>query len=84
MRHPPTTRTPPARTRCASWNRCSRIRGPANSPSLADLRAPAKAAVWFEHPAHLPMIEEPGRVLVALLHTVRPFAVQRAKAAPKR
>lgn len=50
---------------------------------LADLRAPAKAAVWFEHSAHLPMVEEPGRVLVALLDTVRPFAVQQTKAAPK-
>lgn len=34
---------------------------------LARLHAPAKRVVWFEHSAHLPMIEEPGRTLEALL-----------------
>ena len=38
------------------------------------LQAPSKVAVWFEHSAHLPMIEEPGRVLQALLEHVRPLA----------
>jgi len=40
------------------------------------LQAPAKVTVWFEHSAHLPMIEEPGRVLVALLEHARPLAAQ--------
>ena len=38
------------------------------------LQAPKKTTVWFEHSAHLPMIEEPGRVLAALLQYVRPLA----------
>lgn len=41
---------------------------------LARLKAPAKEIVWFEHSAHLTMSEEPGRALVALVETVRPFA----------
>lgn len=39
---------------------------------LERLRAPRKAAVWFEHSAHLPMIEEPGRTFAALLEHVLP------------
>lgn len=39
------------------------------------LSAPSKRVVWFEHSSHLPMIEEPGRVLDALLRYVRPIAV---------
>ena len=38
------------------------------------LRAPKKQVVWFEHSAHLPMVEEPGRVFAALLEHVRPLA----------
>lgn len=38
------------------------------------LHAPKKVMVWFEHSAHLPMIEEPGRVLVHLVHDVLPLA----------
>lgn len=44
---------------------------------LARLNAPRKQAVWFEHSAHLPFIEEPGRVFAALLNDVRPLAVAR-------
>lgn len=40
---------------------------------LDALDAPAKQAVWFEHSAHLPMIEEPGRVFAALLDRVLPL-----------
>ena len=39
---------------------------------MSGLSAPRKQIVWFEHSAHLPMIEEPGRVLKALLEEVRP------------
>lgn len=38
------------------------------------LRAPQKATVWFEHSAHLPMVEEPGRVFAALLAEALPLA----------
>jgi proline iminopeptidase len=41
---------------------------------LARLAAPHKALVWFDDSAHLPMIEEPGRMLQALLTKVRPLA----------
>lgn len=37
------------------------------------LQAPAKMLCWFENSGHLPMIEEPGRTLAALL-AVRAFA----------
>ena len=50
------------------------------SPIVANwmerLSAPSKKVIWFEHSAHLPMIEEPGRVLEALLHHVLPHAPQ--------
>jgi pimeloyl-ACP methyl ester carboxylesterase len=44
---------------------------------MRQLRAPVKSTIWFEHSAHLPMIEEPGRVLAALLKHVRPLAEPR-------
>ncbi len=44
---------------------------------MRQLRAPVKITVWFEHSAHLPMIEEPGRVLAALLEHVQPLAERR-------
>ncbi|MEG3122413.1 alpha/beta fold hydrolase [Sphingomonas sp. GB1N7] len=34
---------------------------------LAHLHAPQKRAIWFEHSAHLSFVEEPGRMLQALL-----------------
>lgn len=37
---------------------------------LEGLAAPSKAVVWFEHSAHLPPHEEPGRFLVALVEHV--------------
>lgn len=41
---------------------------------LQRLTAPQKTVVWFDNSAHLPMIEEPGRTLQALLTRVRPLA----------
>jgi proline iminopeptidase len=41
---------------------------------LQQLKAPQKSLVWFDNSAHLPMIEEPGRTLQALLTRVRPLA----------
>lgn len=39
------------------------------------LHAPRKKIVFFANSAHMPMIEEPGRTLKALLDYVRPLAV---------
>ena len=42
---------------------------------LDKLKAPTNATIWFENSAHMMMmIEEPGRVLAALLRSVRPCA----------
>jgi pimeloyl-ACP methyl ester carboxylesterase len=41
---------------------------------MARLKSPKKRVVWFEHSAHLPMIEEPGRTLAALLEHALPLA----------
>lgn len=46
---------------------------------LERVRAPRKQVVWFEHSAHLPMVEEPGRVFAALLEHVRPLAKDDAR-----
>lgn len=46
------------------------------------LDAPKKTTVWFEHSAHLPMIEEPGRVFAALLEHVLPLARERSGEKP--
>lgn len=50
---------------------------------LAQVQAPYKQAVWFEHAAHMIPWEEPGKTLVSLLETVRPLAVE-AQATPAR
>jgi proline iminopeptidase len=41
---------------------------------LDRLHAPKKQMVWFENSAHLPMIEEPGHALAALLTYALPLA----------
>ena len=41
---------------------------------LDRLTAPAKSVVWFENSAHVPMIEEPGRMFELLHDRVRPLA----------
>jgi proline iminopeptidase len=41
--------------------------GPIAAEWIARVKAPHKRAIWFEHSAHLPFIEEPGRMLQALL-----------------
>jgi proline iminopeptidase len=38
------------------------------------VQAPEKDIVWFEHSAHMPMSEEPGKFLASLLRYVRPAA----------
>jgi hypothetical protein len=44
---------------------------------MAQLKAPYKQSVWFEHSAHMMPWEEPGKVLVSLLNYVRPLAKER-------
>jgi pimeloyl-ACP methyl ester carboxylesterase len=41
---------------------------------LAQVKAPAKQAVWFERSAHMIPWEEPGKTLVSLLTYVKPLA----------
>ncbi|MDB5686831.1 MAG: alpha/beta hydrolase [Rhizorhabdus sp.] len=41
---------------------------------MEQVKAPKKSVIWFEHSAHLPMIEEPGRVFAALLEYALPLA----------
>jgi pimeloyl-ACP methyl ester carboxylesterase len=36
--------------------------------------APEKHLVWFEHSAHIPMTEEPGKFFLSLIRFVRPIA----------
>jgi len=40
------------------------------------LSAPSKRVVWFEHSSHLPMIEEPGKAIEALIRDVLPHAAR--------
>ncbi len=47
---------------------------------LEKLDAPKKELVWFENSAHLPMIEEPGHMLAALLQHALPLAGKAAAA----
>jgi pimeloyl-ACP methyl ester carboxylesterase len=51
---------------------------------FAKVKAPSKQFVWFEHSAHLPMTEEPGKFLVSLVRLARPFAEQAGDVAPER
>jgi pimeloyl-ACP methyl ester carboxylesterase len=44
---------------------------------LAQVKAPAKHGVWFEHSSHMVPWEEPGKTLVSLLQYVRPLAAEK-------
>lgn len=48
---------------------------------LANVEAPSKNLIWFEHSAHMPMFEEPGLFLAALLREVLPL-IEGAQDAP--
>jgi pimeloyl-ACP methyl ester carboxylesterase len=43
---------------------------------LETVKAPYKRGIWFERSAHMIPWEEPGKLLVTLLDTVRPIAMQ--------
>jgi proline iminopeptidase len=49
---------------------------------FARVKAPAKQLVWFEHSAHLPMTEEPGKFLISLVRYLRPIAERAGDVAP--
>lgn len=49
---------------------------------FAKVRAPQKHLVWFEHSAHLPMTEEPGKFLISLVNYARPIAARAGDVAP--
>ena len=49
---------------------------------LSKVNAPSKRLVWFEHSAHLPMTEEPGKFLVSLVLYARPIAERAGDAPP--
>jgi proline iminopeptidase len=44
--------------------------------------APAKQLVWFEHSAHIPMTEDPGKFLLSLVRYARPIAEKAGAVAP--
>jgi len=41
---------------------------------FAGVKAPKKQLVWFEHSAHMPMTEEPGKYFLSLVRYARPIA----------
>jgi proline iminopeptidase len=46
------------------------------------VQAPEKHLVWFEHSAHLPMTEEPGKFFLSLVRIARPIAEKTGDLAP--
>ena len=46
------------------------------------VEAPAKHLVWFEHSAHMPMTEEPGKFFLLLVRLARPIAEKAGDIAP--
>jgi pimeloyl-ACP methyl ester carboxylesterase len=49
---------------------------------FAKVKAPEKHFVWFEHSAHLPMTEEPGKFLISLVRYASPIAERAGDAVP--
>jgi proline iminopeptidase len=49
---------------------------------LKTVEAPEKRLVWFEHSAHMPMTEEPGKFLLSLVRYARPIAERAGDVAP--
>jgi proline iminopeptidase len=47
-----------------------------------EMKAPEKHLVWFEHSAHMPMTEEPGKFFLSLVRFVRPIAEKAGDIAP--
>lgn len=55
------------------------VAAPIAASWMGRLQAPQKKLVWFENSAHLPMIEEPGHMLQALLDDVRPLTQEKRR-----
>jgi pimeloyl-ACP methyl ester carboxylesterase len=49
---------------------------------LNTVEAPEKRLVWFEHSAHMPMTEEPGKFFLSLVRYARPIAERAGDVAP--
>ena len=49
------------------------VPSPVAAEWLEEVEAPSKELIWFEHSAHMPMFEEPGLFLAALLREVVPL-----------
>src|SRR4029434_7792086 len=49
---------------------------------LDTVDAPEKRLVWFEHSAHMPMTEEPGKFFLSLVRIARPLAEKTGDVAP--
>jgi alpha-beta hydrolase superfamily lysophospholipase len=47
------------------------------------LKSPSKMLVWFEHTAHEPQNEAPGKTLVSLVKYALPFAERAGDVAPQ-
>ena len=46
------------------------------------VKEPEKQLVWFEHSAHMPMSEEPGKFFLSLVRFARPIAKKAGDVAP--
>jgi proline iminopeptidase len=46
------------------------------------VEAPEKHIVWFEHSAHMPMTEEPGKFFLSMMRFARPIAEKAGDIAP--
>jgi proline iminopeptidase len=49
---------------------------------LDTVEAPEKRLLWFEHAAHMPMTEEPGKFFFSLVRFARPIAEKAGDIAP--
>ncbi|MGV2496458.1 alpha/beta fold hydrolase [Pelagerythrobacter aerophilus] len=49
------------------------VPSPVAAEWFEEVEAPSKELIWFEHSAHMPMFEEPGLFLAALLREVVPL-----------
>jgi len=56
------------------------VPSPVAAEWLEEVHAPSKELIWFEHSAHMPMFEEPGLFLAALLRDVVPLTTDATQA----
>jgi pimeloyl-ACP methyl ester carboxylesterase len=63
---------------CHDWNVNSELA----AAWFDTVEAPEKHLVWFEHSAHMPMTEEPGKFFLSLVRFARPIAEKAGDSAP--